>query len=88
MFDANGKYRRAIGSLKRGEGYFKRPTGIAVDSAAQRIYVTDTLRNKIFVMDMQGSVLQTIGKTGTARASLTIPPNCGCMDRIWRWSTP
>ena len=40
VFDANGKYRRAIGSLKGGEGYFKRPTGIAVDSAAQRIYVS------------------------------------------------
>ncbi len=62
VFDADGKYKRAIGSLKGGEGYFKRPTGIAVDSAAQRIYITDTLRNKIFVTDMQGSVLQTIGK--------------------------
>ena len=57
VFDANGKFQRAIGSMKGGEGYFKRPTGIAVDSAAQRIYVTDTLRNKIFMLDMQGSVL-------------------------------
>jgi len=46
VFDADGKYRHALGSLKGGEGYFKRPTGIAVDSAAQRIYVTDTLRDK------------------------------------------
>jgi DNA-binding beta-propeller fold protein YncE len=38
VFDANGKFRHAIGSLKGGEGYFKRPTGIAVDSAAQRVY--------------------------------------------------
>ncbi len=73
VFDANGKYRRAIGSLKGGEGYFKRPTGIAVDSAAQRIYVTDTLRNKIFMMDMQGSVLQTIGKTGTGDGEFNYP---------------
>ncbi len=47
VFDPKGKYRRAIGSLKGGEGFFKRPTGIAVDSVAQRIYITDTLRNKI-----------------------------------------
>ncbi|MBZ5615079.1 MAG: 6-bladed beta-propeller [Acidobacteriia bacterium] len=73
VFDANGKYRRAIGSLKGGEGYFKRPTGIAVDSAAQRIYVTDTLRNKIFMMDMQGSVLQTMGKTGTETGEFNYP---------------
>jgi DNA-binding beta-propeller fold protein YncE len=73
VFDANGKFRRTIGSLKGGEGYFKRPTGIAVDSAAQHIYVTDTLRNKIFMMDMQGSVLQTIGKTGTGDGEFNFP---------------
>jgi len=32
VYEANGKYQRAIGSLKGGEGFFKRPTGIAVDS--------------------------------------------------------
>lgn len=73
VFDANGKYRRAIGSLKGGEGYFKRPTGIAVDSAAGRIYITDTLRNKIFITDMQGSVLQTIGKAGTEEGEFNYP---------------
>ena len=81
VFDANGKYQRAIGSLKGGEGYFKRPTGIAVDSAAQRIYVTDTLRNKIFVLDMQGNVLQTIGKNGDATVSSTFRPNCASTAR-------
>ena len=73
VWDAGGKYKRAIGSLKGGEGYFKRPTGIAVDSAAQRIYVTDTLRNKIYVTDMNGSVLQAIGKTGTGPVEFNYP---------------
>ncbi len=73
VFDANGKYKRAIGSLKGGEGYFKRPTGIAVDSAAQKIYITDTLRNKIYVTDMQGSVLQVIGKPGTGNGEFNYP---------------
>ncbi|HZC23304.1 MAG TPA: 6-bladed beta-propeller, partial [Candidatus Binatia bacterium] len=48
VFEPSGKFARTIGSLKGGEGYFKRPTGIAVDSAAQHIYVTDTLRNQVF----------------------------------------
>jgi DNA-binding beta-propeller fold protein YncE len=73
VFDANGKFQRALGSLKGGEGYFKRPTGIAVDSAAQRIYVTDTLRNKVFMLDMNGSVLQVIGKLGTDLAQFNYP---------------
>ena len=76
VFEPSGKYVRAIGSLKGGEGYFKRPTGIAVDSAAQRIYVTDTLRDEVFVLDMQGNILQTIGKTGDGEANSICPPNC------------
>jgi sugar lactone lactonase YvrE len=57
VFDPGGKYLHALGSLKGGEGYFKRPTGIAVDSAAQRIYVTD----------------KTIGKTGDAEGEFNLP---------------
>jgi len=73
VFDANGKFRRTIGSLKGGEGYFKRPTGIAVDSAAQRIYITDTLRDQVFVLDMDGSILQTIGHRGTGEVEFNLP---------------
>jgi DNA-binding beta-propeller fold protein YncE len=73
VFDPNGKYLHAIGSLKGGEGYFKRPTGIAVDSATQRIYVTDTLRDEVFVLDMQGNILQTIGKSGEAEGEFNLP---------------
>jgi len=73
VFDSSGKFRRAIGSLKGGEGYFKRPTGIAVDSAANRIYLTDTLRDKLFVLDMDGSILQTIGKRGNGQTEFNLP---------------
>ncbi len=73
VFEPNGKFERAIGSLKYGEGFFKRPTGIAIDSAAQRIYVTDTLRNQIFEMNMQGSVLKKIGKPGTGNGEFNLP---------------
>jgi DNA-binding beta-propeller fold protein YncE len=72
VFDANGKFRRVIGSVK-GEGYFKRATGIAVDSQAQRIYVTDTLRNQIFVLDMQGRVMQKVGNAGTGEGEFHFP---------------
>ena len=73
VFEPGGKYLRTIGSLKGGEGSFKRPTGIAVDSAQQRIYVTDTLRDAVFILDMQGNVLQTIGKTGDAEGEFNLP---------------
>ena len=64
---------RVIGSLKGGEGYYKRPTGIAVDSAAGRIFVSDTLRHKIFVLDIEGNVLQTIGKRGVDVGEFNFP---------------
>jgi len=73
VFNADGKYQHALGSLKGGEGYFKRPTGIAIDSAEQHIYVTDTLRNKIYVLDMQGEVMKTIGKEGSEKGEFNYP---------------
>jgi len=73
VFDANGKFRRVIGSIRGGEGYFKRPTGIAVDSAANRIYVTDTLRNKVFVLDLDGRVLKSFGMRGTGPGEFNLP---------------
>ena len=73
IFDSNGNYRRTIGALKGGEGMFKRPTGIAIDSASQRIYASDTWRQQIFAMDMDGSVLQKIGKGGLAPGEFNFP---------------
>lgn len=81
VFDASGKFKHALGSLKGGEGYFKRPTGIAVDSAGQRIYVTDTLRDKIYVLDMQGQVIKTIGKHGTGEGEFYYPTELRLEDR-------
>jgi DNA-binding beta-propeller fold protein YncE len=72
LFDAHEKFQRVIGSIK-GEGYFKRATGIAVDSPAQRIYVTDTLRNQIWVLDLQGRVLQKIGLPGSGDGQFNFP---------------
>ena len=73
VFEPSGKFVRAIGSLKGGEGFFKRPTGIAVDSASQRIYVTDTLRDEVFILDMAGNILGTIGKEGQGDGELNLP---------------
>jgi DNA-binding beta-propeller fold protein YncE len=73
VFAPGGKFLRTIGSLKRGEGIFKRPTGIAVDSARGVIYVTDTLRDQVFLVDMQGSVLKRIGKRGAGPGEFNYP---------------
>lgn len=73
VFEPNGKLRRVLGSLKGGEGFFKRPTGIAIDPDTQNIYVSDTLRDQIFVMDPNGQVLRTIGKRGIGQGEFRLP---------------
>ena len=72
-FEANGKYRGAFGSLKGGEGFFKRPTGIAIDNATQEIYVTDTLRDRVYVLDQAGRVTRTFGQHGTGNGEFNLP---------------
>jgi sugar lactone lactonase YvrE len=72
VFDANGKFQRVLASLK-GEGYFKRATGIAVDSAAQRIYVSDTLRHQVWMLDLQGNVVGKFGFRGADKGQFNYP---------------
>lgn len=73
MWNAQGKYLGVLGSLKGGEGLFKRPTGIAIDTETQQIYVTDTLRDKIYVLDSKGQTLRTIGQRGSGEGEFNFP---------------
>jgi len=73
VFDAQGKFRHVFGSLKGGEGFFKRPTGIAIDPDTQDIFVTDTLRDRVFVLDPKGQVVRSIGKHGSEIGQFNLP---------------
>lgn len=73
MFGPNGKYQGVLGSLKGGEGMFKRPTGIAIEPETQQIYVTDTLRDKVYVLDKKGLVQRTIGQHGDGNGEFNFP---------------
>ena len=71
-FRPNGKFWRYLGDVK-GEGIFKRPTGLAYDSKARVFYLTDTLRNKIYVLDYDGRVLRSFGGRGTKPGEFNFP---------------
>ena len=73
IFEPSGKYKGVFGSLKGGEGFFKRPTGIAIDRDTQELYITDTLRDRIYVLDAKGQVLRTIGQHGEQNGEFNLP---------------
>jgi DNA-binding beta-propeller fold protein YncE len=72
-FDSTGKSRTIFGSLKGGEGFFKRPTGIAIDNATHNVFVADTLRDRVYVLDAEGRVLRWFGKHGINEGEFNLP---------------
>lgn len=72
VFDSRGKARRVLGDIK-GEGFYKRPTGIAWDRAANQLYVTDTLRDRVYVTDMDGAVIRYFGGRGIQPGQFNFP---------------
>ncbi|RMD79394.1 MAG: 6-bladed beta-propeller [Gammaproteobacteria bacterium] len=56
-----------------GPGPFQRPTGLAYDPAAGRLYVADTAADRILVLDGQGRVLGTLGRSGEGPGELNGP---------------
>ncbi len=72
VFDAKGKYRRTLGDIK-GEGFYKRPTGIAWDKANNQLFITDTLRDRVYVTDLNGNVLRYFGGRGNGPGQFNFP---------------
>jgi len=63
VFSARGKFKKYIGNYKC-EGVFQLPNSIAIDRASGRIYLSDTLRHLVFILDHNGKELFRIGKRG------------------------
>lgn len=72
VFDVKGKFRRTIGGGAQ-EPQFLRPTGMALDRQARRIYLTDTLRHQVLVMGLDGRQIRAIGRRGTANGEFNFP---------------
>ena len=64
VYDSAGKFRRSFGKLTGGESYFESPDGIAIDTSTGRIYLCDTRRHMIIMMDENGRILGRVGRRG------------------------
>lgn len=74
VYDHLGRFRHYLGKIK-GEAYFERPAGIAVDGPSGRIYVADTARNSVFVLDLRGAVVGSFDarRQSSAKAEFNKP---------------
>ncbi|MFQ5776735.1 MAG: hypothetical protein ACE5IP_01865 [Terriglobia bacterium] len=72
VFNQKGKFVRALGDPRRGAS-FRRPTGLAIDPDRRLLYLTDTLRHQVLVLDLGGALLQAIGHRGTGAGEFNFP---------------
>jgi DNA-binding beta-propeller fold protein YncE len=64
VFGPDGKFLRYLG--KRGdETLFHSPTAIAIDGNGGRLFLLDSPRHLLFVLDLEGNVLQRVGRRST-----------------------
>ena len=61
VYDSKGKFQRYLG--KRGdESYFQAPMGIAVHAATGHVYVCDSRRHMVLMLDKKGHILGHFGR--------------------------
>jgi DNA-binding beta-propeller fold protein YncE len=82
VFNPQGKTRKVFGSMKGGEGFFKRPTGIAIDRETHRVYVTDTLADRVYILDADGRVLRSFGRHGGGKGEFNFPTEVKVKDGV------
>jgi len=66
VYNKKGKFLRALTGLTR-------PTGIAIDKVAKKMFVADTGAHVIKVFDLNGTPLHTIGKRGDKDGEFNYP---------------
>jgi len=81
VFDRAGKFVKRLGP---DEGQFDRPTGITIDKARGRLYVVETRKGEINVLNLNGAELFKFGKRGTGDGAFNRPTQiCFQDDRVY-----
>lgn len=81
VYDSAGRFLRYIGDL-HGETLFYRPAGLAIDRRTARLYVIDTDRNEMFIMDTVGHEIGRASRSNSqaGRVELQAPTEVAVGD--------
>ncbi len=71
VYKPNGETLRSMG----GADGMKRPTGLALDEAHNRIYVSDVVSHQIMVYDFEGNFIKRFAERGSDPGYLNFPNN-------------
>jgi DNA-binding beta-propeller fold protein YncE len=74
VYDADGDERQVI------RGVFQRPTGVVIHNG--KLYVVDTLANRVLVFDLQGKFLFDFGRRGAGEGEFNFPVFLASSDRL------
>ena len=81
IFDKSGKFVRRLGP---DEGQFDRPTGIAIDKDHGRLYVVETRKGRVEVLNLLGQELFKFGTRGYGDGQFNFPTQiCLKGDRLY-----
>lgn len=81
VFDKSGKFVKRLGP---DEGQFDRPTGIAIDKNHSRLYVVETRKGEVEVLNLNGAELFKFGKHGEGHGQFNHPTQvCLSGDRLY-----
>ncbi len=70
VFDKSGKFVKRLGP---DEGQFDRPTGIAIDKTRGHLYVVETRKGEVDVLNLNGAELFKFGKRGVGKGDFNRP---------------
>jgi len=71
VYDRTGRF---LNAWNPGD-VLDRPTGIAIDEKRNRVYVVDTKKHHVAILNMRGALIKTVGKRGTGLGQFNFPSN-------------
>ena len=64
VFDVKGKFLRVLGRDEGEESYFENPVSLAIDLPTRRIFVCDSRRHMVLILDRKAHIRGHIGNRG------------------------